>query len=174
MFSVFAANLQVGNILPVGAMPEGTVVCCLEEKTGDRGRLARASGQYTLRIEAALASELKIGTPQENAHSLRRFGSLPYIHFPAFANKPVIGVIELRSVVGHMLHVFVLHVDQLTGGFICTCLWFDSRWFYLYVVLFCRELRNRGVAQPGHEAHARQAAVRLQEGDPVNQPRDGR
>ena len=40
------ANLQVGNILPVGAMPEGTVICCLEEKTGDRGRLARTSGNY--------------------------------------------------------------------------------------------------------------------------------
>ena len=27
-------------------MPEGTVVCNLEEKTGDRGRLARTSGNY--------------------------------------------------------------------------------------------------------------------------------
>ena len=43
---MFPANLQVGNILPVGAMPEGTVICCLEEKTGDRGRLARTSGNY--------------------------------------------------------------------------------------------------------------------------------
>lgn len=42
----FTANLQVGNILPVGVMPEGTIVCCLEEKTGDRGRLARSSGNY--------------------------------------------------------------------------------------------------------------------------------
>ncbi|KAK2174014.1 hypothetical protein NP493_835g00005 [Ridgeia piscesae] len=40
------ANLQIGNILPVGQMPEGTIVCCLEEKMGDRGRLARASGNY--------------------------------------------------------------------------------------------------------------------------------
>jgi len=40
------ASLQVGNILPVGTMPEGTVICCLEEKTGDRGRLARTSGNY--------------------------------------------------------------------------------------------------------------------------------
>merc|ERR1711894_396726 len=40
------ANLQVGNILPVGSMPEGTIVCCLEEKAGDRGRIARASGNY--------------------------------------------------------------------------------------------------------------------------------
>jgi len=36
----------VGNVLPVGMMPEGTVVCNLEEKTGDRGRLARTSGNY--------------------------------------------------------------------------------------------------------------------------------
>ena len=35
-----------GNVLPVGSMPEGTIVCNLEEKTGDRGRLARASGNY--------------------------------------------------------------------------------------------------------------------------------
>ncbi|KAI0226711.1 60S ribosomal protein L8 [Lamellibrachia satsuma] len=40
------ANLQIGNILPVGQMPEGTIICCLEEKSGDRGRLARSSGNY--------------------------------------------------------------------------------------------------------------------------------
>ncbi|VDP87372.1 unnamed protein product [Echinostoma caproni] len=40
------AKLQIGNILPIGSMPEGTVVCNLEEKRGDRGRLARASGNY--------------------------------------------------------------------------------------------------------------------------------
>merc|ERR1711976_656667 len=40
------ANLQIGNILPVGSMPEGTIVCCLEEKAGDRGRIAKASGNY--------------------------------------------------------------------------------------------------------------------------------
>lgn len=40
------ATLQIGNVLPVGTMPEGTVVCNLEEKAGDRGRLARASGNY--------------------------------------------------------------------------------------------------------------------------------
>ncbi|XP_063429995.1 large ribosomal subunit protein uL2-like [Mytilus trossulus] len=40
------ASLQIGNILPVGVMPEGTIVCSLEEKTGDRGRLAKASGGY--------------------------------------------------------------------------------------------------------------------------------
>jgi len=40
------ATIAVGNVLPVGQMPEGTVVCQLEEKRGDRGRLAKASGNY--------------------------------------------------------------------------------------------------------------------------------
>jgi len=40
------ATITVGNVLPVGQMPEGTVVCQLEEKAGDRGKLARASGNY--------------------------------------------------------------------------------------------------------------------------------
>lgn len=45
-FLTLSANLQIGNVMPVGMMPEGTIVCNLEEKTGDRGRLARASGNY--------------------------------------------------------------------------------------------------------------------------------
>jgi len=40
------AQLTVGNVIPVGHMPEGTVICNLEEKTGDRGCIARASGNY--------------------------------------------------------------------------------------------------------------------------------
>jgi len=40
------AQLQIGNVLPVGTMPEGTIICNVEEKTGDRGRLARTSGNY--------------------------------------------------------------------------------------------------------------------------------
>jgi len=40
------ASIQVGNVMPIGGVPEGTIVCNLEEKTGDRGRLARGSGNY--------------------------------------------------------------------------------------------------------------------------------
>jgi len=40
------ATLQIGNVLPVGIMPEGTIVCNVEEKSGDRGKLARTSGNY--------------------------------------------------------------------------------------------------------------------------------
>ena len=38
------ASLNVGNILPVKSMPEGTIVCNLEGNSGDRGQFARASG----------------------------------------------------------------------------------------------------------------------------------
>uniref|UniRef100_A0A668A8S3 Large ribosomal subunit protein uL2 n=1 Tax=Myripristis murdjan TaxID=586833 RepID=A0A668A8S3_9TELE len=44
--STVARRLNIGNVLPVGTMPEGTIICCLEEKPGDRGKLARASGNY--------------------------------------------------------------------------------------------------------------------------------
>eukprot|EP01096_Ripella_sp_DP13-Kostka_P003880 TRINITY_DN15878_c0_g1_i1.p2 TRINITY_DN15878_c0_g1~~TRINITY_DN15878_c0_g1_i1.p2 ORF type:complete len:261 (-),score=91.72 TRINITY_DN15878_c0_g1_i1:46-828(-) len=40
------ADIAIGNVLPIGSMPEGTIVCNLEGKRGDRGCLARASGTY--------------------------------------------------------------------------------------------------------------------------------
>eukprot|EP01130_Rhizamoeba_saxonica_P003471 TRINITY_DN146_c0_g1_i1.p1 TRINITY_DN146_c0_g1~~TRINITY_DN146_c0_g1_i1.p1 ORF type:complete len:254 (-),score=73.89 TRINITY_DN146_c0_g1_i1:63-824(-) len=40
------AKLTVGNVLPIGEMPEGTIICNVEEKIGDRGALARTSGRY--------------------------------------------------------------------------------------------------------------------------------
>lgn len=43
---LFSATLQIGNCLPIGVMPEGTIVCNVEEKAGDRGKLARTSGNY--------------------------------------------------------------------------------------------------------------------------------
>jgi large subunit ribosomal protein L8e len=40
------AALKIGNVLPLKSMPEGTIVCNTEERPGDRGKLARASGGY--------------------------------------------------------------------------------------------------------------------------------
>ena len=40
------AQLTIGNILPIGSMPEGTIICNVEERQGDRGVYARASGNY--------------------------------------------------------------------------------------------------------------------------------
>ncbi|XP_074278747.1 large ribosomal subunit protein uL2-like [Silene latifolia] len=44
------AKLSVGNVLPVGHAPEGTVICNVESRIGDRGVLARASGDYAVII----------------------------------------------------------------------------------------------------------------------------
>lgn len=40
------ASLTIGNVLPLGSVPEGTVVSNVEEKVGDRGALGRTSGNY--------------------------------------------------------------------------------------------------------------------------------
>jgi large subunit ribosomal protein L2 len=42
------APTQVGNVLPLERMPEGTLVCNVELRPGDGGRLARASGTYCM------------------------------------------------------------------------------------------------------------------------------
>jgi len=58
------ATIAVGNVLPVGQMPEGTVICQVEEKSGDRGKLARASGNYaTIISQNADAKKTKIKLP---------------------------------------------------------------------------------------------------------------
>jgi len=58
------ATISVGNVLPVGQMPEGTVICQVEEKSGDRGKLARASGNYaTIISQNADAKKTKIKLP---------------------------------------------------------------------------------------------------------------
>jgi large subunit ribosomal protein L8e len=41
------AQLKIGNVLPIGGLPEGTTVCNVEQHVGDRGKLGRASGDYS-------------------------------------------------------------------------------------------------------------------------------
>lgn len=40
------ASADIGNILPLGKVPEGTLVSNLELRPGDRGKLAKSSGAY--------------------------------------------------------------------------------------------------------------------------------
>jgi large subunit ribosomal protein L2 len=40
------APVDVGNVIPLGKVPEGTLVCNLELRPGDGGKLAKASGAY--------------------------------------------------------------------------------------------------------------------------------
>jgi large subunit ribosomal protein L8e len=42
------AKLAIGNVLPISEIPEGTSICNIEAKVGDRGKLARASGDYAI------------------------------------------------------------------------------------------------------------------------------
>lgn len=44
------AALTVGNVLPVKMVPEGTIICNIENKIGDRGVFARSSGCYAIVI----------------------------------------------------------------------------------------------------------------------------
>jgi large subunit ribosomal protein L2 len=40
------AGFEIGNVLPIGRIPEGTMVCNIELSPGDGGKLVRASGGY--------------------------------------------------------------------------------------------------------------------------------
>jgi large subunit ribosomal protein L8e len=40
------AALTIGNVLPLGSMPEGTIISNLEGRVADRGSFARCSGNY--------------------------------------------------------------------------------------------------------------------------------
>ena len=40
------ASVRVGNVIPVGLIPEGTTICNIELLPGDGGKLARSSGAY--------------------------------------------------------------------------------------------------------------------------------
>lgn len=42
------APIRVGNVLPLGVIPEGTMVCNIELKPGDGGRIARSSGAFAM------------------------------------------------------------------------------------------------------------------------------
>jgi large subunit ribosomal protein L2 len=40
------ASVDVGNVLPLGSIPEGTIICNIELSPGDGGKMARSSGSY--------------------------------------------------------------------------------------------------------------------------------
>jgi len=42
------ATVDVGNVLPLGKMPEGTMICNIELSPDDGGKMARSSGSYAM------------------------------------------------------------------------------------------------------------------------------
>jgi large subunit ribosomal protein L8e len=57
------AKLMIGNVLPLCSVPEGTICCNVEEKVGDRGKLARTSGNYVTVINHINNSKTRIRLP---------------------------------------------------------------------------------------------------------------
>ncbi|OCF43777.1 60S ribosomal protein L2 [Kwoniella heveanensis CBS 569] len=57
------ATLNVGNVLPISQCPEGTIICNVEEKIGDRGALARTSGNYATIIGHSETGVTRIRLP---------------------------------------------------------------------------------------------------------------
>jgi len=58
------AQLKIGNVMPVSNMPEGTIISNVESRPGDRGALARASGDYaTVIAHNADTNETRIRLP---------------------------------------------------------------------------------------------------------------
>eukprot|EP00792_Barthelona_sp_PAP020_P006167 TRINITY_DN2928_c0_g1_i1.p1 TRINITY_DN2928_c0_g1~~TRINITY_DN2928_c0_g1_i1.p1 ORF type:complete len:255 (+),score=72.12 TRINITY_DN2928_c0_g1_i1:141-905(+) len=62
VFSGKKAVLAIGNIVPVGSLPEGTFVCNVENKCGDRGAFARASGESAV-VLSQLGDKTRIRLP---------------------------------------------------------------------------------------------------------------
>merc|ERR1711879_27223 len=64
------AKLSIGNVLPLGEMPEGTIVYNVEGKAGDRGAFARASGNYATVISHGEDKKTRIKLPSGSKKSV--------------------------------------------------------------------------------------------------------
>lgn len=52
---------EIGNILPIGKIPEGTMICNIEREPGDGGKIAKASGSYAMVVaHRSGASEVRL------------------------------------------------------------------------------------------------------------------
>jgi len=65
------APVQVGNVMPIGALPEGTMVCNVELKPGDGGRIARSSGSFAI-VVSHTASGTVVKMPSKRNVELPR------------------------------------------------------------------------------------------------------
>merc|ERR1712065_105839 len=80
------AQLAVGNVLPVSELPEGTIVCNVEGKKGDRGVFARSSGNYaTIISQTWTRTRRGFGSPRASRRSS------PPQSVPWSASSPVAG-----------------------------------------------------------------------------------
>ncbi|HXZ98448.1 MAG TPA: hypothetical protein VED24_03685, partial [Candidatus Acidoferrum sp.] len=80
---------EIGNILPVGKIPEGTMICNVEREPGDGGKIARASGSYAMVVaHRSGTTELRLpsGSSVHLADSCR--GTIGVVSAAGRAEKP--------------------------------------------------------------------------------------
>jgi len=65
------AKVKIGNVLPVNMMPEGTIICCVEQQAGDFGKLAKASGCYCTIISHMDNGRTKLRLPSGARRAIR-------------------------------------------------------------------------------------------------------
>jgi large subunit ribosomal protein L2 len=58
------APLKIGNVLPIGKIPEGTMICNIELRPGDGGKIARSSGAFAT-IIAHTSKETTVRLPSK-------------------------------------------------------------------------------------------------------------
>jgi large subunit ribosomal protein L2 len=60
VFRGTASNIDIGYVLPLGHIPEGTLVCNVEATPGDGGKIAKSSGAYAIVVShTSIGSELR-------------------------------------------------------------------------------------------------------------------
>jgi large subunit ribosomal protein L8e len=107
------ANLTIGNILPLGSVPEGTVVSNVEEKVGDRGALGRTSGNYVTVIghnpdEGKTRVKLPSGAKKVVKSSAR--GMIGIVAGGGRTDKPLMStLIHIWESEGHLLTALQRH-----------------------------------------------------------------
>jgi len=87
------AQLAIGNVLPVGTLPEGTIISNIEEKPGDRGALARASGNYSTIIghsENGELTRLKLPSGSKKVVSSRARATVGIVAGGGRIDKPLL------------------------------------------------------------------------------------
>ena len=66
------AQLATGNVLPLNQIPEGTVICNVEEKPGDKGHISRATGAFCQIVgHSEDGSKTRIRLPSGQRKTLR-------------------------------------------------------------------------------------------------------
>jgi large subunit ribosomal protein L8e len=108
------AQLAVGNVLPVGAMPEGTIVCQVERYPGDGGKIAKTSGEYATIIghnedEGVTKIRMPSGG-KKNIMSNARAMVCPFCEARALSSVHVLAPFVLMS------RLYIFQVGIIAGG----------------------------------------------------------